>query len=138
VAALRPNLAIIGAVILGGCTAQASGSASEVTVNEQDFGHSISIHVGDTVKVDLLDKFYVPGSSVIWSADTSNANVLQRISTSRQTPPVIMNAQAHYVAVFKAIARGTATIQATGAASCEAMNPAFCPQQSGTISVAID
>ena len=95
------------------------------------------MHVGDTVKVDLLDTYGVPGSSTVWSADTSNASILSRTSATRQSPPGIMGSQAHYVATFKAQKPGVATIRIVGTARCEAMNPAFCPQPDGAITITV-
>jgi hypothetical protein len=133
-AALAIAVAALALAALAGC----AGSASQRTVNDQDFGRTVSVHVGDTVKVDLLDRFPFPGSSIVWRADTTDPATLRRVSAVRETPTGIMNGQARYTAIFKAVARGTAIIQATGAATCEAMNPAFCPQHSGTIAVTVD
>lgn len=130
----RVPVALVAAVLLASCGAS---TASQVTTTEADFGRSISIHVGDTVRVDLIDRFSVPGSSIIWTADSSEADVLERTSSTRQNPPGIMDAEAHYVALFRAVGKGQATIVATGATSCEAMNPAYCQQHAGTINVSV-
>lgn len=138
IARLRVPLVVVAGALVTSCAAPTGIRASQVSVHEVDFGRSISIQVGDTLKVDLMDRFFVPGSSIIWTADSSNADVLERTSVTRENPPAIMNAQAHYIAVFKAIGKGEATIVATGATSCEAMNPAYCQQHAGTISVAVN
>ncbi len=85
----------------------------------------------------MLDTFGVPGSSTVWSADTSDAFVLSRINTTRDTPPSMMGSQAHYVATFKAQKAGVASITMVGTARCEAMDPAFCPQPQGTIKITV-
>ena len=122
---------------LSACAVSASVPPSELTLHGQDSGRTVAVHPGDTVKLDLLDTYPVPGSSVIWTADTSDASVLARLSSSRETPAGIAHSQAHYTAVFKALKQGTATVWMTGAARCEAMNPAACPQPSGSITVTI-
>jgi predicted secreted protein len=134
----RLSFAIVppGVLALSACTVFAA-SAAQLTLHQQDFGHQYAVHVGDTVKVDLLDTFGVPGSSTVWSADTSDASVLSRITTTRETPSSMMGSQAHYVATFKAQKAGVATIEMVGTARCEAMNPAFCPQPRGTIAITV-
>jgi hypothetical protein len=137
------NLAVIKlallsfALMVSACAAVAAAPAAPLTLHEQDSGHTFSVHVGDTVKVDLLDTFPVPGSSVVWTADTSDAAVLSRLGSTRETPAGIANSQAHYVATFQAVKIGTVTIQIVGAAHCEAMNPAFCPAHTGSITIAV-
>jgi len=134
----RVKLALLlpGVLALSACTVVAA-SQPELTLHQQDSGRHYTVHVGDTVRVDLLDTFPVPGSSTVWTADSSNPSVLSRTSTSRETPASIMGGQAHYIATFKARKSGEATIQLTGAARCEAMNPAFCPQPSGAIALTV-
>jgi hypothetical protein len=124
-------------IALSACAAFASAPPSQLTLHQQDFGRQYSIHVGDTVKVDLLDTFPVPGSSVVWSAASTDPSVMTRISETRETPATIARSQAHYIAIFKAEKSGAATIKLSGAARCEAMNPAACPQQSGTMTVTV-
>jgi len=122
---------------LSACAAFASAPQPVLTLHGQDSGRGVAVHQGDTVKLDLLDTFPVPGSSVIWTADTSDASVLARVSNSRETPAGIAHSLAHYTAVFRALKQGTAAIRMTGVARCEAMNPAACPQPSGSIAVTI-
>ena len=126
-----------GVLALSACAAFAAASPSELTLHQQDAGHQYAVHVGDTVKVDLLDTFPVSGSSVVWTADTSNAAVLTRVGATRATPPSFARSQAHYIATFKAQKSGVATIKMAGVAHCEAMNPAFCPQPGGTITITV-
>jgi len=133
---LKLALLLPALLALSACAVFAA-SAAQLTLHQQDFGHQYTVHVGDTVKVDLLDTFGVPGSSTVWKADTSDAAVLSRISTTRETPPNIIGSQAHYVATFRAQKAGVATIKMVGAARCEAMNPAFCPQPQGTIAITV-
>jgi predicted secreted protein len=133
---LKLTLFVPGLLALSACGVLA-GSQSELTLHQQDSGRHYTVHVGDTVKVDLLDTFPVPGSSTVWTADTSDATVLTRVSTTRERPASIMGSQAHYIATFKAQKSGDATIKLVGAASCEAMNPAFCPQPSGSIALTV-
>ena len=91
---------VLATLLLAGCAATASGPA-EIAVHEADLGGTLSVHVGDTVKVDLLDRFPVPGSSIVWDAASSDPSILERVSTQRENPSGIMNAQAHYTAVLK-------------------------------------
>jgi len=133
---LKLALLLPGVLALSACAVFAA-TAAQLTLHQQDSGHQYTVHVGDTVTVDLVDTFPVPGSSTAWSADTSNASVLSRISTTRQTPPSIMGSQAHYLATFKAQKTGVATIDMVGTARCEAMNPAFCPQPHGAIAITV-
>jgi hypothetical protein len=135
---LKPALFVPGLLTLSACAAfAASPSPSQLTLHQQDSGHQYSVHVGDAVKIDLLDTFGVPGSSTVWTADSANPSVLSRISTTREIPARIMGSQAHYVATFKAQKAGVATIEMVGTARCEAMNPAFCPQPRGTITITV-
>ena len=134
---LRLALLVPGLLALSACGAFAAAPASQLTLHQQDSGHHYAVHIGDTVKVDLLDTFGVPGSSTVWNADTSDASVLSRVSTSRAKPASFVGSQAHYVATFKAQKSGTATIMLVGTAHCEAMNPASCPQPSGSITVTV-
>lgn len=136
--ALHLFTAVLLVLSLGACGAVAGAPGASVTVHEQDAGHAYSIHVGDTLNVDLLDSFPVPGSSIVWNADTSDGTVLSRVSATRETPSGIAHRQAHYLATFKALKSGKAIIQMVGTARCEAMNPAFCPQPSGAVAVRID
>lgn len=132
------KLALLSVVlVLSACAALAAAPAAQLTLHEQDFGHTFPVRVGDTVNVDLLDTFPVPGSSVVWTGDTSDTTVLSRLSTTREKPAAIANTEAHYLAIFKALKRGTATIQLVGAAQCEAMNPAFCPAHTGAITITV-
>lgn len=134
---LKVAVLVPGLLALSACAAVAA-SQSELTLHRQDAGRRYTVHVGDTVRIDLLDTFGVPGSSTVWQADTSNPSVLSRLTTSRQMPPSIMNSQGHYIATFRAQKSGEAIIKLVGAASCEAMNPAFCPQPpSGSIAVTV-
>jgi hypothetical protein len=128
---------VVATLVLGGCAGLAGGPGAQVTLHEEDAGRTISVQVGDTITVDLMDRFFVPGSSIVWDADTSDARVLQRARTSRESPPAIMNAQAHYSAVFWAVGSGTAQIRLVGTARCEAMNPAYCPGHGGSITVQV-
>lgn len=133
---LRSTLLAACVIVLSACAAFA-GAPSELTLHQQDAGHQYKIHVGDTVKLDLLDSFGVPGSSVTWNADSSNAIVLSRTSTNRETPNRLFGSTAHYVATFRAQKAGSATIEMVGTARCEAMNPAFCHQPSESIAVTV-
>lgn len=134
---LKLAFVLPGVFALSACAAFAAAPPTQITLHQQDSGHRYAVHVGDTVKVDLLDSFPGPGSSTIWTADTSNGSVLARISTSRETPAKFVGGKAHYVATFQAQKSGEATIKMTGVAHCEAMNPAFCPQPSGAITVTV-
>ena len=126
------------ALVLSGCGAIVLGAPSAtLTLHETDFGHSYSIHAGDSVRLDLLDTFPVPGSSVVWNAASADPSILARVSSTRATPAAVAHSQAHYLALFKAVKPGKATIQAVGTARCEAMNPAFCPQPAGSITITI-
>lgn len=136
-AQLKVAFLLPGVFALSACTAFAAAPPSQITLHQQDSGRRDAVHVGDTVEVDLLDSFPAPGSSTIWTADTSNGSVLALISSSRETPARFVGSTAHYVATFKAQKSGEATIKMTGVAHCEAMNPAYCPQPSGAITVTV-
>ena len=85
----------------------------------------------------MLDTFPVPGSSVVWTAASSDTSVLSPAGETREAPASIARSQAHYIAIFKGLRAGEATIRLSGAARCEAMSPAFCHQPSGSISVTV-
>ncbi|GAC1479262.1 MAG: hypothetical protein PVSMB9_02650 [Candidatus Dormibacteria bacterium] len=136
--ALRLAALVPLAVLLSACGAVVLGAPNPpLTLHQRDFGHSYSIHAGDSVRLELVDTFPVPGSSVVWNADSADPSILTRVAATRGTPSSIANSKAGYVVVFKAIKSGQATIEAVGTASCEAMNPAFCPQPSGSIAITI-
>ena len=90
-------------------------------------GRTFHLHSGQIVRVTLMERFGVPGSSIRWSAETSNGGVLARTSTTEARPTALTNTTYPIVIDFTAApGSGRADIEATSHATCEAMNPAYC------------
>ena len=111
-----------------GCSASCGHTESDaaLNLNANQAGGTFHIHLGQVVKVTLVERFGVPGSSIRWSADSSNGGVLARTSTTEARPAALTNATYPIVIEFKAADSGRADIEATTHATCEAMSPAYC------------
>src|SRR5450759_5888002 len=134
-----PFLAAPLALIIFACgAATAAPAAQTVTLGEKDAGRTIQVRVGDSVQMQLVEGFPVPGSSLVWDVTSTDASVLARVTTER-TP------QGHsgpggsdtYTAFFNAGGAGQAMVNAHGATSCEAMAQRSCPDRNFTITVVV-
>jgi hypothetical protein len=130
-----PRLLLAAAGLAAACGAASplAGGASPsptprlLVVKQADAGHPLTVRMGDTVEVSLVDSKPVPGSSLIWNVTSSNPGVLQPGPVHRSLPPGAVKGEGAYTADFTAIAPGQARLLATGQRTCEAMAPASCP-----------
>jgi len=122
-------LGLVAAVSCGGTPAQPT--ANTIVLHEADAGKTFNVHGGDTIRVILVDKYPVPGSSLVWTVRASPDSVLKaggwsRSSQVRDSGPGRTDT---YTADFTAVAAGRAKVDAKGATSCEAMAKTGCPDQ---------
>ena len=134
-----PFLAAPLALIIFACgAATAAPDAQTVTLGEKDAGRTIQVRVGDSVQMQLVESFPVPGSSLVWDVASTDASVLARVTTER-TPQVHSGPGGSdtYTAFFNAGGAGQAMLEAQGATSCEAMAKQSCPDRNFTITVVV-
>lgn len=112
--------------------------ARNVTLGENDAGTTIHARVGDTVRVQLVESFPVPGSSLVWDVTTSAPSVLAVVGAER-TPPVRSGPGGSdtYTETFRAAGAGQAVLNVHGATSCEAMAKQSCPDRNFAITVVV-
>lgn len=115
-----------------------SPAAQTVTLGEKDAGRTIQVRVGDSVQMQLVESFPVPGSSLVWDVTSTELSVLARVTTER-TPQVHSGPGGSdtYTAFFNAGGAGHAILKAHGATSCEAMAKRSCPDRNFTITVVV-
>ena len=80
-----------------------------------------------------MDKRPVPGSSLVWTASSTDPGVLEL--TSSEHAPAAPARDSLYSALFVADRRGTVKIHAAGATTCEAMLKSACPDRSADVVV---
>jgi hypothetical protein len=127
---------LMAAVACGGAPAQANGST--VVLHQTDGGKTFNVRGGDTVRVELIDTYPVPGSSLVWNVSGSPANILKAGTVGRS--PQVRNGPGRtddYTANFLAVGAGLAVLDANGATTCEAMAKPNCPDQHFTITVVV-
>jgi predicted secreted protein len=127
---------LIAAVACG--SAPAAPATRTVDLLEKDAGTTVQVRAGDTVRVQLVESFPVPGSSLVWDVTSSDPAVLsvikaERTPQSRSGP----GGTDTYTAFFSAANAGQATLTAHGATTCEAMAKQSCPDRNFTISVVV-
>jgi hypothetical protein len=127
---------LIATVACGSATA-APGSRT-IDLVEKDAGSTVQVRAGDTVRVQLVESFPVPGSSLVWDVASTDQAVLSGIKTER-TPQVRSGPGGTdtYTALFKAAGRGRATLAAHGATTCEAMAKQSCPDRTLAVTVVV-
>lgn len=113
-------------------------AAHPFTLGEKDAGTTIHARVGDSIRVQLVESFPVPGSSLVWDVTTSDPTVLAVVKTER-TPQVRSGPGGNdtYTATFSAAGGGQALLNAVGATTCEAMVKQSCPDRNFTITVVV-
>jgi predicted secreted protein len=127
---------LIVAVACG--SAAANPATRTIDLVEKDAGTTVQVRAGDTVRVQLVESFPVPGSSLVWDVTSSDRAVLsvikaERTPQSRSGP----GGTDTYTAFFSAANAGQATLTAHGATTCEAMAKQSCPDRNFTISVVV-
>jgi predicted secreted protein len=126
------------ALAIYSCGGAARSSSRTITLGEKDAGTTIHARVGDAVRVQLVESFPVPGSSLVWDVTTSDPTVLWVVTTER-TPQVRSGPGGNdtYTATFSAAGGGQALLNAVGATTCEAMVKQSCPDRNFTITVVV-
>jgi predicted secreted protein len=126
------------ALAIFSCGGVAVPPAGQITLGDKDAGTTIQVRLGDTVRVQLVDSFPVPGSSLVWDVTTTDPAVLSVVDTAR-TPQVRSGPGGSdaYTATFKAAGAGQAELNAHGATTCEAMAKQSCPDRNFTITVVV-
>jgi predicted secreted protein len=126
----------VAAVACG--SAPAAPASRTVDLLEKDAGTTVQVRAGDTVRVQLVERFPVPGSSLVWDVTSSDAPVLTLLKAGR-TPQVRSGPGGTdtYAAFFNAAAAGLATLNAHGTTTCEAMAKQSCPDRNFTIMVVV-
>ena len=128
---------LMAAVSCGGAPAQAA--ARTIVLHETDAGKTFNVHGGDTVRVVLVDKYPVPGSSLVWTVLASPTGVLKAGAWSR-SPQVRDSGPGRtdtYTADFSAVGAGQGKLDAKGATSCEAMAKPACPDQAFSVTIVV-
>jgi predicted secreted protein len=134
-----PFLAAPLAFVIFACGAATVAPAGQtVTLVEKDAGRTVHVRTGDIVRVQLVESFPVPGSSLVWDVTSTDASVLAGVKTER-TPQVRSGPGGSdtYTAFFKAGGEGQTLLNAHGATSCEAMAKPSCPDRNFTITVVV-
>jgi hypothetical protein len=108
-----------------------------LVVQQADAGRAVSLHVGETIEVVLIDSKPVPGSSLTWDASSSNPSVLAPAGARHELAPDAVTGQGRYVADFQAAGAGSTTVVATGTRRCEAMAPSGCSPEQLTFPVTV-
>lgn len=127
---------LMAAVACGSATA--APASRTVDLGEKDAGSTVQVRAGDTLRVQLVESFPVPGSSLVWDVTSTDQSVLSVIKAER-TPQVRSGPGGSdtYTATFKATGTGRAALNAHGATSCEAMARPSCPDRNFTITVVV-
>jgi len=127
---------LIAAVACGSATA--APASRTVDLAEKDAGSTVQVRAGDTLRVQLIESFPVPGSSLVWDVTSTDPAVLSMIKAER-TPQARTGPGGTdtYIAFFDASHTGRASLNAHGATSCEAMVKQSCPDRNFTITVVV-
>jgi hypothetical protein len=75
----RPLLIV--AVACG--SAAATPASRTIDLVEKDAGSTVQVRAGDSVRVQLVESFPVPGSSLVWDVTSSDPAVLSVIKADR-------------------------------------------------------
>ena len=125
----------MAAISCGGAPPRAG---TTIVLHQTDAGKTFNVKGGDTVRVELVDTYPVPGSSLVWNVSGSPANVLKAGTENRTSQ--VRNGPGRtdtYTANFLAVGAGQAVLDAKGATTCEAMAKPNCPDQHFTITVVV-
>ena len=135
---MRLLAAPLALAILSCGGAAVTPTAHPFTLGEKDAGTTIHARVGDSIRVQLVESFPVPGSSLVWDVTTSDPTVLAVVKTER-TPQVRSGpgGNDNYTATLSAAGAGHALLNAVGATTCEAMVKQSCPDRNFTITVVV-
>ena len=143
--------ALAAAVLIAACGDQACAcrgtipvtpTPSPVALSSLNDGQTIAVPSGTVIEVTLENSFGPPGSSLTWDATSTDSGILVRTSSrvmplpSSSSPPSLERQQ-RYVADFRSQSHGMAKIIGQGHRTCEAMDPAFCPQVHYTVTVQV-
>lgn len=148
---VAPAVALTAAILMSACGGQACAcygqgkipaTATAVPVSAALDGRTITVRRGIVIEVTLENSFGPPGSSLTWDATSTDSKVLLRTSSRVESsgspsPAPVLQRQERYIADFRAQSVGTAQIIGQGHRTCEAMDPAFCPQGHYTVTVQV-
>ena len=148
---LAPAVALIAAILMSACGGQACAcfgqgqlpaTPTAVPVSAALDGKTITVRRGTLIEVTLDNSFGPPGSSLTWEATSTDSSILLRTSSRVEpsgppSPAALLERQERYIADFRAQSAGTAQILGQGHRTCEAMDPAFCPQGHYTVTVQV-
>lgn len=121
------------AVLLACGSASRAQPAQTIVVHEDAAGTTVQARPGDTVEVQLVESFPVPGSSLTWDVSTSAPSVLKLEKVTRDPAQRPRQGTVKYTADFSVVAAGQAKLFARGSQTCEAM--ATCSQKDFTVTV---
>jgi predicted secreted protein len=127
---------LTAAVACGSVTA--APASRTVDLGENDSGSTVQVRAGDTLRMQLVESFPVPGSSLVWDVTSTEPAVLSVVKAER-TPQIRSGPGGSdtYIATFKAAGAGRASLKAHGATSCEAMAKQSCPDRNFTVTVVV-
>lgn len=109
--ALRGSLALAFACVLAACGSTGSPPGHEVTAGDTQNGQSISVHVGDTIRITLSTTFWtIAGSSDASVIQEQGEQVVSPAPRGSCFPGMGCGTTS---AVFKAMKAGSATVTAT-------------------------
>lgn len=148
---LAPAITLTAGILMSACGGQACAcfgqgqipaTPTALPVSTALDGKTITVRRGTVIEVTLDNSFGPPGSSLTWEATSSDSSILLRTSSRVEpsgspSPAPLLERQERYIADFRAQSPGTAQIIGQGHRTCEAMNPAFCPQGHYTVTVQV-
>jgi hypothetical protein len=125
------------AILAASCGTTTHAAGATVVLGEKDAGHTVTVKVGDTVRVSLVENRPVPGSSLTWDVTSSNPSVLQPGAVTRNPAIITPVGSDTYTADFLALSGGQAVLDAHGTTSCEAMVKTACPDRDLNLTVVV-
>ncbi|HEY3587367.1 MAG TPA: hypothetical protein VGK85_09440 [Myxococcaceae bacterium] len=129
----RALLAILATALVACGSIGPAYTPSTIVVKEDSAGQTVQAHVSDTVEVQLVESFPVPGSSLVWDVSSSAPGVLKLDKVTRDPAVRPRQGTVQYTADFTVTATGQAKLFARGSQTCEAMPT--CPQKDFTVTV---
>jgi hypothetical protein len=84
---MRVLLPYLATPLLAATLARGSAAVSPASrtfdLQEKDAGRTVQVRIGDTVRVQLVESFPVPGSSLVWDVTSDGPSVLAGVSMRR-------------------------------------------------------
>src|SRR5258708_25753006 len=79
-------LGVVGAMAAVSCGSTPTSTAITIVLKQTDAGKTFNVHGGDKVRVELVDTYPVPGSSLVWTVTASPAGLLKAGSAYKSPP----------------------------------------------------